>query len=419
MVAAPFLHFHLSWSFVSGVASLILSVDPAAAARRQPVAGVAPQSGIGVHDVEPGSDVVPGAHAVQAAEPAMFANVPDGHGLHSFAPGAGANEPAAHGEHGCVPVGENVPISHATASGMHDVEPGSAVVPSGQAVQTNAPMVLENVSAGHGRQELEPGIGAKVPATQGEHGSVPLGLDVPAGHAGSVVVVTVVHDAEPGSDVVPGGQARHAAAPGAAANVSAGHAEQVIEPRPAAKDPGSHGEQGSLPVGEKLPAEHGAAVHDVDPGGAVVPTGHASHANAPATLENVSLGQRRQALMPGVDANVPGVQGEHGAVPPGPDVPAGHVASVVVVTGVHDVDPGSEVVPIGHAWHDSDPLVAAKVSAGQGLQLVCPDAAWKKPGAHCVHGAAPVGLELPGEQSCAAAGKAVIVRGRLRKRVPA
>jgi hypothetical protein len=35
-------------------------------------------------------------------------------------------------------------------------------------------------------------------------------------------------------------------------------------------------------------------VHDVEPGGAVVPSGHGSHVNAPKVLENVSAGQSRQ-----------------------------------------------------------------------------------------------------------------------------
>lgn len=40
------------------------------------------------------------------------------------------------------------------------------------------------------------------------HGSKPVGEKAPIGHgAGAVVVVVLTHDSEPGSDVVPGGQA--------------------------------------------------------------------------------------------------------------------------------------------------------------------------------------------------------------------
>jgi len=207
VVAAPLPHFHLSWSFVSGVAFLILNVEPAAAVTRHPVAGAGPQSAIVVHDEDPGNDVVPGSHSRQLACPAELVNVPAGHSLQTFDPGVGAKKPAAQGEHGSKPVGEDEPAGHGVPPGVHDVEPGSDVVPSGQSAHTNAPAMLENVFSGHARHELDPGVGAKKPAAHGEHGAKPLGEKEPAGHgAGVVVVVVVMHESEPGSDVVPGGQ---------------------------------------------------------------------------------------------------------------------------------------------------------------------------------------------------------------------
>jgi hypothetical protein len=79
----------------------------------------------------------------------MSVKVPAGHWLHAFDPGIGAKKPAAHGEHGSKPVSENDPVGHGVPPGEHDVEPGSDVVPSGQSLHTNAPAMLENVSAGH------------------------------------------------------------------------------------------------------------------------------------------------------------------------------------------------------------------------------------------------------------------------------
>jgi hypothetical protein len=183
-----------------------LNVDPATAVRRQPVAGVAAQRAIAVHEEEPGSEVVPGSQLRQLDWPAVSVNVPAGHWLQTFEPGVGEKNPAAHGAHGSKPVAENEPEGHGVPPGEHDVEPGSDVVPSGQSSHTNAPVMLENVSAGHGRQELEPGAGCDVPAGHGVHGWKPFGDDEPAGHGVWVVVVVVgEQSADPGSDVVPGG----------------------------------------------------------------------------------------------------------------------------------------------------------------------------------------------------------------------
>ena len=55
---------------------------------------------------------------------------------------------------------------------------------------------------------IEPGIGATAPPGHVVHGSNPLGEKAPTWHgAGVVVVVVDVHSPEPGSDVVPAGQA--------------------------------------------------------------------------------------------------------------------------------------------------------------------------------------------------------------------
>ncbi len=171
-----------------------------------------------------------------------------------------------------------------------------------------------------------------------------------------VVVVVVTHDAEPGSDVVPGGQATHSGEPGSA-NVSAGHVLQVLEPANGAAVPPGHGVHGSEPVPENVPGWHGAAVHEDEPGGAVVPSAQSWHVLAPKTSENVSAGQSRQTP-PAEGLNCPGEHGRHGP-PFGPDVPAGHGASVVVVTGVHDADAGGEVEPGGHGRHDGVPVSGA------------------------------------------------------------
>ena len=47
------------------------------------------------------------------------------------------------------------------------------------------------------------------PAGQSVHGSMPPGPYVPGLHVASVVVVTVVHAADPAPDVVPAGHGRH------------------------------------------------------------------------------------------------------------------------------------------------------------------------------------------------------------------
>jgi hypothetical protein len=184
-----------------------LNVDPATAVRRQPVAGVAAQRAIAVHEEEPGSEVVPGSQLRQLDWPAVSVKVPAGHWLQTFESGVGEKNPAAHGEHGSKPVAENEPGGHGVPPGVHDVEPGSDVVPSGHTSHRNAPLTLENVPAGHDRQELSPGVGAKKPAAHGAHGAKPVGDAEPAGHGVDVVVVVVgVHSLAPGNDVVPGGQ---------------------------------------------------------------------------------------------------------------------------------------------------------------------------------------------------------------------
>jgi hypothetical protein len=121
-------------------------------------------------------------------------------------------------------------------------------VPAGQAVQRNAPDVLEKVSAGHCEQALCPGDAAKLPGGHGLHGSMPPGPKLPAWHVARVVVVTAVHSIDPGGEVVPTGHASQADDPGKAANVSAGQLEHVLDPAMSANVPAGHGVHGSMPL---------------------------------------------------------------------------------------------------------------------------------------------------------------------------
>jgi hypothetical protein len=106
----------------------------------------------------------------------------------------------------------------------------------------------------------------------------------------------------------------------------------------------------------------GPGVQVADPGGAVVPGGHAVHEVAPSA-ENVSDGQGRQDDEPANGLNVPGAQGMHAIAPlSSENVPAVH--------GVHDVAP----------------------TRGEDV-----------PGKHITQGSMPVGLAVPGWQSCAKA----------------
>ena len=130
-------------------------------------------------------------------------------------------------------------------------------------------------------------------------------------------------------------------------------------------------------------------MHAVDPDGAELPTGQAVQMNAPDTLEKVSAGHATQKLCPGDAEKVPGTHGLHGSMPPGPKLPAWHVASVVVVTAVHSLDPGGEVVPTGHASHALDPGVDANVSAGQLEHTLAPGASENVPTGHGEHGSMP------------------------------
>jgi hypothetical protein len=167
-----------------------------------------------------------------------------------------------------------------------------------------------------------------------------------------------------------------------------------FEPGVGAAVPPGHGVHGCVPLSEKEPGSHGRPVHDVEPGGAVVPSGQLWHRSAPKLLENVSAGQSRQ-VPPARGLNWPGVQGVHGP-PFGPEVPAGHGASVVVVTAVHSADPGNDVVPNGHGRHDGVPVSGANVSAGHCEHDVEPGFGASKPAAHSVHGSLPSMLKRPG-----------------------
>jgi hypothetical protein len=162
---------------------------------------------------------------------------------------------------------------------------------------------------------------------------------------------------------------------------------QTFEPAIGAAVPPGHAVHGWLPVSEKEPGRHCAAVHDVDPGGAVVPAAQSWHTAAPKTSENESAGQSKQA--PPTDGlNCPGEHGMHGP-PSGPDVPGGHGASVVVVTDMHDADPGSDVVPGGHGRHDGVPGSDAYVFAAHAEHNSEPELGASYPGAHSVHGSLP------------------------------
>ena len=134
-----------------------------------------------------------------------------------------------------------------------------------------------------------------------------------------------------------------------------------------------------------------SAEHADEPGGAVVPPGHAEHDGDPAASANVFAGHCSHVLAPAVPANVPAGHGAHGSMPPGPNEPAGHVASVVVVTATHIADPSGAVVPGGHGVHIEDPGVSAKVSAGQALHTLEPAMSANVPAGHGEHGSAPPG----------------------------
>ena len=59
------------------------------------------------------------------------------------------------------------------------------------------------------------------------------------------------------------------------------------------------------------------------------------------------------------------------------------------------VDPGSEVVPLGHAVHWAEPTFAEKVSAGHSSQATEPAVAEKEPASQNVHAAAPAPEKAP------------------------
>ena len=128
---------------------------------------------------------------------------------------------------------------------MHDVDPGGAVVPSAQSWHVDAPKMSENVSAGQSRQ-TPPAEGLNWPGEHGRHGP-PAGPEDPAGHGASVVVVTGVHSADAGGDVVPGGHVRHIGVPGSGAYVFAAHGEHSMDPGFGASNPTPHSVHGSLP----------------------------------------------------------------------------------------------------------------------------------------------------------------------------
>jgi len=179
--------------------------------------------------------------------------------------------------------------------------------------------------------------------------------------------------------------------------------------------PAAHAVQGWLPVSEKEPGGHREAVHDVDAGGAVVPSAQGWHRDAPKMSENVSMGQSTQTP-PAAGLNWPGRQGVHGP-PLGPDVPAGHGASVVVVTGVHDADPGGETEPGAHGRHDGVPVVGANVFAGHGEHNSDPGLGASNPSPHSVHGSLPSGLKRPGWHNWADAVPAAIMPRKIARRI--
>jgi hypothetical protein len=350
-----------------------------------------------VHDVEPGSDVVPSGQTSHRNAPLMLENVPAGHDRQELSPGVGANNPAAHGAHGSNPVGDAEPAGHGVdvvvvVVGVHSLEPGNDVVPGGQGWHSGEPGSAK-VSAGHVLHCIDPGLAAAFPPRHTVHGAKPVGENAPNVHCAGSVVVVAVHDAEPGSDVVPGGHAWHTDEPGSA-NVSAGQLSHCIEPSAGAAVPAGHSVHGWEPVAENDPGGHGAAVHEEEPGGAVEPSAQSWHTDAPKVSENVFAGQSRQ--MPPTDGlNCPGLQGTHGP-PLGPCVPAGHGASVVVVTGVHDADPGSDVEPGAHGRQLGVPLVGANVFAGHAEHVSDPGFGASYPAAQSVHGSLPSLLKRPG-----------------------
>src|SRR6185436_15287864 len=80
-------------------------------------------------------------------------------------------------------------------------------------------------------------------------------------------------------------------------------------------------------------------------------------------------------------------------------VVVGRRVIVVVVSGVHAVAPGGEDEPGAHGRHVNEPVIGAKVFAGQRLQVNAPSALEKLPAGQLSHNMAPDALEnVPGRQ---------------------
>jgi hypothetical protein len=222
----------------------------------------------------------------------------------------------------------------------------------------------------------------------------------------------------------------HADAP-AGEELPAGHASHRKAPETLENVPARQGRQGSVPVRLNEPAAHGVGVQALEPGGAVVPTGHGRQAALPGVAANVSAGQAVHADAPAAEKdpaghashsiapdaleNVPARQGRQGSAPVRLNEPGAHAI------GVHAAEPGGAVVPRGHGRQAAIPESGWNVSAAQGVQLVEPRPAANDPGEQAVqlvapgalekvptrHGAhsgsEPVGLNSPAGQSCARA----------------
>ena len=134
-------------------------------------------------------------------------------------------------------------------------------------------------------------------------------------------------------------------------------------------------------------------------------------------------GQGWQELLPGAGAIVPGGQFVQEPLPGVENEPGGHAVQLPLPGSenvppgqfVHDPLPANENVPGGHVEQSALPG-SEKVPAAQFRHVVWPKAGWKRPAGQAVHGALPLGLADPGEQSCADAGVTANAQERTNSR---
>ena len=240
--------------------------------------------------------------------------------------------------------------------------------------QPARPGVVEEepgVSAGHNAQEDEPAAEENDAAGHREHVVAPTREKVPGAHC--------VQEDEPGLEKVPAGQVVQVSLE---ANVPATQVVQVVAPVVVEMVPEGHTPQPDAPPPAE-PTAHG--VQALPPLCACpVPVGHVLHVKAPAAAAKVFAAQGVHADWPDSELEEPTGQGEQLVAPGWEKVPAGQVLQVVAPELAWKV-------PAGHSWELAVPARTLmgvgwqKEPGGQGVQVELPMKEAKVPTGQRLH----------------------------------